>query len=225
MMKFVAFLALVLVAVSAKNHFKQPKMSCAYKLNVKVYEDGKWSGEDMVEFNGRYFKIVSKREETFLGLLRPDIGGEDNLTVFSHERSECEVEEVTMDDFKYVSEMYSNLFWLYVNDQDWDHKKDEKFKDKKCVHYYNDKNDEGSIYVYDDYIYAVVYDDKNYYTLEYEWKAPMEDFVLSKKDYPKCYDKEKKVADEPSEDYIMCAASSVKIAFVAMVAALLAALF
>jgi len=227
MMKFVVVLALVLVAVSAGNKFKQPKMPCDYKIDAKIYEDKKKTADYVVEFNGRYFKLAAKDDrEKYVMLLRPDIGSDGNMTAFFSEDDECEVEEVTMDEFKYIANIYSNLFWLYYDDKDWDHKEDKKYRDKKCVHYYDDDKDEPSIYVYDDYIYGVVSGEEDFeYVLEYTWKAPMDDFVMSKKDYPKCYDKEKKVADTPSEDYVMCAASSVKIAFVAMLVALVAALF
>ena len=224
MMKFVAVLALILVAVSAKEHFKQPKMPCAYKITAKVYESDKVEGDYVVEFNGRYMKLVAKDSEEYAMLLRPDIGKDGKMTGFGVEDGKCYVDELTMEDFEYVLDIYGNLFWQYVGDNDWDHKEEKKYKGKKCVHYYNDGGDEG-IYVYDDYIYVAQYDKGDYFELEYEWKAPMKDFVLSKKDNPKCYDEEKKVAEEPSEDYIMCAASTMKVAFAAVFVALLAALF
>jgi len=88
----------------------------------------------------------------------------------------------------------------------------------------SDEDDDKSIYVYEDRVYGMV--EREYeYVFEYKWEAPMEDFALSKKDYPDCVKKEKKLTDVPSEDYIMCAASSLKVAFVALFAALLAALF
>jgi len=223
MMKFVAVLALVLVAVSAKNHFKQPKMPCDYTLTYTGYEDDKKLGQYIIKFNGRYFKLdMNADDEKGVMLLRPDIG--KSGTGFSAYDGDCEVEELTEEEVKYIIEIYGSEIFSYVNDKDWDNKDSKKWRGKKCDHYYDDEKYGVELYVYDDHIYGMASDEMEV-TFEYEWKAPMSDFVLSKKDYPKCYDKEKKVADTPSDDYVMCAASSVKIAFVAMLVALLAALF
>jgi len=225
MMKFVAVLALVLVAVSAKEKFKQPKMPCDFTLTYTGYEDGKKLAQYIIEINGRYLKIDVKVDgEKAVSLLRPDIVKDGKVTAFGAADGDCEVEEITEEEMKYVLAMYTTELFEYAGDKEWDHKESKKWRDKKCDHYYDDEKDSMEIYVYDGYLYGMVYDEDEA-VFEYEWKAPMKDFVLSKKDYPKCYDKEKKVADTPSDDYVMCAASSVKIAFVAMLVALLAALF
>jgi len=226
MMKFVAVLAAVLVAVSASEYFKQPRYPCAYQVNVKLYEGKKEYGTVLTEVNGRYMKFdLQEKEEDYnvMYLLRPDIGGEGNVTFFMGDGEYCYVEPIEMEDAAYVTESLSNFILMYVDGKNWDHKKSETWRDKKCDHYYDDDDDE-SIYVYDGRIYGVT-ERHGEYVFEYKWEAPMEDFVLSKKDYPNCVKQEKKVADVPSEDYIFCAASSLKVAFVALLAALLVALF
>jgi len=157
------------------------------------------------------------------GLFRPDIGGEDNITCFEYTKDECEVEEVELEVLDYVIDTWGKRWFKKVDDKKWDHMESKKYNDKKCDHYYNDDEKE-SIYVYDDHIYVIT--GENYDLIfDYKWKAPMEDFVLAEEDYPKCFKEKRKVAEIPSEDYIMCAASSTKIAFIAITVALIAALF
>jgi len=223
-MKFIAILALVLVAVSAKDYkFKQPKMPCAYKMTITDYYKGTKDGQYVCEFNGRYFKMkVSYEDYEVFMLARPDIGSDGNVTIFESEDDECYAEEIDLDTYAYVLAEYGSGLTGYFDDKTWDHKESKTWRDKKCDHYYDDE-DEG-IYVYDDHIYGWV-DGKEEIVFEYEYSAPMKDFVLSKKDFPECVKKAKEVAETPSEDYIMCAASSLKVAFVAVLAALVCALF
>ena len=177
-----------------------------------------------VEFNGRYFKLTRNDYDMVERvLLRPDIGGGDNITGFEYTSDMCRVDYLDMEDFNYVLDTWGSRFFRYVNDKKWDHKESKKYKDKKCDHYYDDGNDE-SIYVYDDYVYVITEGEYDI-MFEYKWEAPMEDFVLKEKDYPKCVKENRKVAEIPSEDYVMCSASNVKIAILAIFVALVSALF
>ena len=221
-MKFVVFLALVVVAVSAKDYtYNMPKFPCSYQMTITSYDDGKKDDSEQVEFSGRYYKF--SRDDKIVGVIRPDLGKDGSLLFFDSVSSGCSVEEMEMEVLQYLIDRHTNRLFAYVANKTWDHKDSETYRDKKCDHYYNDE-DSRSIYVHDDHIYAIREEDREL-VFEYKWKAPMEDFVLSKKDYPKCYEKEKRVADVPSEDYIFCAASTVKIAFVAVVAAIANSLF
>jgi len=163
-------------------------------------------------------------EEKYMALVRADIGNDDNVTIFEMEDDECYVEQIDLKVLAYYQNIYTTFITMYVNDKDWDHKETKTYRKKKCDHYYDDDDEEGSIYVYDGRIFAVVAHETEF-VIEYEDKAPMEDFVMSKKNYPKCVEKDKRVAEVPSDDYVFCAASSVKVAIVAIVAALFSALF
>jgi len=228
MMKFVAVLALIAVAVSAKEHFKQPQLPCAWTQDITMYEGEKKVGSYHIEMNGRYMKLEGKDgdEEKYMLLVRADIGNDDNVTIFEmdEEDDECYVEQIDLKELAYYENIYSNLLTLYVYDKDWDHKETKTYRKKKCDYYYDDDDEEGSIYVYDGRIFAVLAHEMES-VIEYEDKAPMEDFVISKKNYPKCVEKDKKVAEVPSDDFVFCAASSVKVAIVAVVAAVFSALF
>jgi len=227
MMKFVAVLALLLVAVSAREYFKQPGYPCAYKVKMSVYEKGKKYAEYKSYVNGRYMKtkMTAEDDEDYNAviLVRPDLGGEGNFTVVSGYEDYCYSSVLENEELSYFLQSYSRMFLMYVEDKNWDHKETKTWRDKKCDHYYDDDEDE-SIYVYDGRIYGYV-ERSDEVVVEYEWEAPMEEFVLKEKDFPDCVKENKKVTEVPSEDYIFCAASSVKVAFVAIVAALVSSLF
>ena len=226
-MKFVAVFALMLVAVSASYYFKQPKFPCAYQIKIKLYEDKKEVGKYSVEMNGRYamasFEFKDEGyDDTYL--VRPDIGGKDNATLILGDKDNCYVYTIEMEEANYFTHNIGNLVLMYVDGRNWEKKKSEEWRGKKCDHYYDDDDDDESIYIYDDRIYGMV--DRRYeYVFEYKWEAPMEDFVMKEKDFPQCAKQEQKITEVPSEDYIMCAASSLKVAFAAILVALLAALF
>ena len=225
-MKFVAVFALMLVAVSASYYFKQPKYPCAYQLKLKPYADKKEIGKLEVAVNGRYFKMEYKVEDYNLVLLfRPDLADKGNVTIFEYdiEEKECYSEEMEMEEASYFINLYGQGLLEGADGRNWEKKKSEEWRGKKCDHYYNDDDDEG-IYVYDDHVYGLVEHELEI-VYEYEWEAPMEEFVMKEKDYPQCVKENKKVAEEPSKDYVFCAASSLKVAFAAILAALLAALF
>jgi len=225
-MRFVAVLALLLVAVSAKEHFKQPKYPCAYNIKISVSEKGEKVEEFKIYVNGRYLKMKMTSEERDYSsalLLRPDIGGEGNCTLMNSFKDYCYPIVVETKEASYIINTYSVLFLMYVDDKDWDHKETKTWRGKKCDHYYDDDDDE-SIYVYDGRIYGYA-ERSDEITFEYEWEAPMEEFVMKEKDYPYCVEAVKEVSEVPSEDYIFCAASSVKVAFVAIVVALVSSLF
>ena len=224
-MRFISVIALVVVVCAADNHFKQPKFPCAYQMELTWYRGESKVRQDNVEFNGRYCKVHMKVDVyEVVALLRPDIGGGENMTGFQFMDGECEMEHVGMEEFAYVVDTYGSGMFRAVDDKKWDHKEKKTWRGQKCDHYYNDKKDSVSIYVYDDHIYGLVEEDYEV-TVKYKWEAPMKDFVLSKKDYPKCYEKDKKVAEEPSEDYVFCTASTMKVAFLAVFVALVSALF
>ena len=224
MMKFVAILALFAVAVSAESFtYKLPKFPCAYQMTVETFEKDKSLGKTIVELNGRYMLVHN--DGKLSGVARPDILKEGNVSLFTVDSDDCEIEYMSVDEYVGLLDQYLKALFSGVDGKKWDHKKSEEFRGKKCDHYYDDNKNSGNLYVIDDYPYAISGEVDYVAVMEYKWEAPMKDFVLSKKDYPKCYDKEKKVADEPSEDYIMCEASSIKIAFVAIFVALISALF
>ena len=224
-MKFVAVLAFVLVSVSASYYFKQPKYPCAYQIKIRMYEDKKDLGKYEIAMNGRYFKMRYKFDDYDLALLmRPDLAGEGNITIFEGSEKECYAGEIEMEEAAYFVNIYGNGFLVYEDGRNWDNKKSKEWRGKKCDFYYDDKDDEEGIYVYDDHIIGVVDEDEEM-VFEYEWDAPMEEFVMKEKDYPECVKENKKVAEEPSKDYVFCAASSLKVAFAAILAVLLAALF
>jgi len=227
MMKFVAVLALLLVAVSAKEHFKQPKFPCAYEMKMSASDGDESYGEYKLYMNGRYvkLKVTSEEEKGYNGVLlvRPDLGGEGKFTVFEGFGEYCYSAVMDNKDLPYFLDSYGKVFLEYADDKDWDHKETKTWKGKKCTHYYDDDEDE-SIYVYDDRVYGYVENDF-VIVFEYEWKASMDEFVLKEKDYPECVKENKKVTEVPSDDYVFCAASSLKVAFVAVVAALVSSLF
>jgi len=226
-MKFVAVLALVLVVVSASEYFKQPKFPCAYKITATGFRGSKIDVTYVIEVNGRYFKLqmTYDKEYDILAVIRPDIGGDGNVTLVETEvgADYCYVEPILMQYANYFVNVYGNLL-MYVDGKSWEHKKSETYKGKKCDHYYDDDGRE-SIYVYDDHIYAISEKDGDDFIFEYEWEAPMEDFALKEKDFPACAKQNSKIAEVPSLDYVFCAACSIKVAFVAVLATFLAALF
>ena len=222
-MKSVAVFALVLVAVSASYYYKQPKFPCAYVMEMKAYDDGKDAGKYKIEVNGRYMKVKYEDGDDYeyTMLIRADIGGEGNVTWFYTEGEYCYVDPMEMEEAAYDLSIYGQGIMMYLDGRNWDKKKSEEWKGKKCDHYYDDDDDDEGLYVYDERVIGVV--SRRYeYVIEYKWEAPMEDFVLDVKD---CVKQEKKVGEVPSEDYIMCAASSLKVAFVAILAAFVVALF
>jgi len=225
-MKFAAVLALIVVAVSAANHFKQPKMPCAWTQDIDVYRRGGKYAHYRVEMNGRFMKFTGNEDddETYAELVRSDIGNDGNVTFFYMDGSDCVVEELELNDLAYLQDMYTYIGMMYEYDKDWDHKKTETYRDKKCDYYYDDEPEEGNIYVYEGRIFAVVRE-KFEFVIEYKDEAPMDVFVMSEKDFPKCVEKDKKVAEVPSDDFVFCAASSMKVAIVAVVAAVISALF
>jgi len=126
-----------------------------------------------------------------------------------------------LDDYFEVLKTYSETVFDELKDVTWKNKKEDvKFKGKKCTAYYNDDIDGSAIYVYDGYLYAVHSSSDDTTILEYEWDVPMDTFVL--KD---CKSEDKRFAETPSEDFVFCASNSVKVAFVAILVALLSALF
>ena len=228
MIKSVAVLALVLVAVSASYYYKQPRFPCAYEMKTKLYRDDKEEGSVKSLVNGRYAKVkIDNDEYETMILLRADLGGEGNVTAFFAEKGSeyCYVEPVELEDTAYFTSYYTQGLFSYVDGRNWKNKKSVEWKGKKCDRYYDGDDDEDiSLYVLDDYIYGM--SDRRYaYVFEYKWEAPMEEFVMKEKDYPECVKQEKKVTEVPSEDYIFCAASSLKVAFVAILAAFVVALF
>ena len=225
MMKFVVVLALLLAAVSAKEYFKQPKYPCAYAVKITEYWKETKSGTIDVALNGRYFKYMIKSDEySTTVLLRPDIQDKDGrMNTFYAYDQYCYSQFVDMEDVAYMLQTVGNPLISYVDGKSWDHKETKTYRGKKCDHYYDD-NGEESIYVYDDRVYGYI-DNSEEFVFEYEMEAPMEEFVLKEKDYPDCVKENKKVTEVPSEDYVFCAASSVKVAFVAIVVALVSSLF
>jgi len=163
------------------------------------------------------------KDSNSITLLRPDLGGEGNFTFFEGAGDYCRYGVMENSELIYFIDAYSRILLGYVDDKDWDHKETKTWRGKKCTHYYDDDDDE-SIYVYDGRIYGFI-SRREEVVFEYEWEASMEEFVLKEKDYPACVKENKKVTEVPSEDYIFCAASSVKVAFVAIVAALVSSLF
>ena len=100
-----------------------------------------------------------------------------------------------------------------------------KYGNKKCDIYYDTKIDDFAVYVYEDYIYAIhsgEKDDVYDLILDYTWKAPMKDFVF---DHKECVEQEKKLAETPSDDFVLCAASNLRVAFFTLLVALVTILF
>jgi len=228
MMNFAVVLALCILAGSAAEYtFKQPKLPCAFRMNTTTYLGEDKTGERVVEFNGRYFWYLSNiGYGDTIYLLRPDITKGDKITGFSvsSDSVECSVVEKGLEECTRVRDDFGDNSFDWLNNKTWKNKESKTWKGKKCDHYYDDDPEGPSIYVNDGYLYGKI---QEIYDLvyEYKWEAPMEDFVMSNEVYPKCVAKEKKVADVPSEKYAACEASYLKVAFVAILVALVSSLF
>ena len=225
-MKIFAVFALVAVAVYAKSYsFRDADKPCAYHQHIDIYEDNRKYAQYDVAFNGRYMKVKAKSEEgDYLILLRPDIGHDKNATLLFFSYEECNMAEVEPEIAMEYLDTYHDVATRYVKNKQWDHKESKKYRGKQCDYYFDDDEDEASIYVYDEKIYGVIEGDSEW-VIEYDEDVSMSDFALSKKDYPECVEQEKKLADKPSDDYVLCAAGSMKVAIIALFAALVSAFF
>ena len=221
MMKAIACLALVAIVVSAGEYkFTQPKFPCAFQM--KVVSDGRELFSEVI--NGRFFKLVQyDAGVTSVGVSRSDItkkeGDVEKIAYANAKNGKCESGFVPLKDYLGVLKTYSEDIFAGMSDKTWKNKKNVTFNGKDCTAYYDDDIEEGAIYVYDGYIYA--YADKFETTIfDFKLEAPLSEFVLEE-----CKSENKKFAETPSEDYVFCSSSSVKVAFAAILVALLCAFF
>ena len=207
----ISFVIIVAVVSATSFTFQQPKMPCAYQLHFKAEQDGKEVYEETYVMNGPFAMMKQVYEgESYVSLARPDLShrknGKEVITLFKFSESECEVVQESLGRFLgELTQLEDHLFLGFQN-RSWKNKETVRCFDKECD-YYHDDDCEG-IYVKDDYIVAMFTNEHgiiNRFYYDYEWKAPMESFVLSKKDYPKCVEQENRVAEVPSGDFAFCA--------------------
>jgi len=233
MMKLFVVVALLAALVYADGYkIEQPKYPCDFSVKIYQKVDDKKTEYMKYKVNGRYmyYKTEADDDMKVETVVRPDIekkvAGVDCIAQAAKTTVEgvsaCVVTYVPVDTVvghttSLLDEMLEDILkHTYKN------KKSMKFDGKSCDAYYDDDVEEEAIFVYDDFVYGIRMGKGEEGILEYEWKAPMEEFVFDHKD---CVAQEKKLADEPSEDYVFCAAASVKVALVALLVALVSALF
>jgi len=151
---------------------------------------------------------------------RPDItkkvSGVEMIAAAAQYAKTCVSDYAPMEDYlKFLDGMSDTMFGS-LEDVEWEHKKDGEYDGKKCTVYYDEDEKDYALYVKDDYPYAFHTQSQDL-IFDFEWEAPMDKFVLE--------DCKGDFAKTPSKDYIFCAASTVKVAVVAVLAALLSALF
>jgi len=237
MMKIFAVVAIVAVAVCAKSiTFKQERLPCSYTLKSKVTVSGREVTSPKSFVNGRYIASSGAQgDQSFFGIVRPDItrkedGREQIASFVSLGKNDCTLEWMNMTDYLAELKDYDYELFLGFNNATWDKKESVKYQGKKCDHYYNETKDSPSIYVYDDFIYVIHMktDEDNDMDIIYDFnwdKVKMDKFIMKKDDFPACYKLDKRIADEPSKDYVFCGASSLKVAFVSILVALATVLF
>jgi hypothetical protein len=224
-MKFLAVIALVAVAVAAETYKVNVKLPCEYEVKIKMKSKGVTADFGKTYVNGRYMKseteVLGKKSIT---LYRPDInkkeGDTEKIASVSFALGVCTLDYVDVKTiFPDVDEEENTMYF--------ENKEKQNYGDEKCTAYWNGTSidKDGGIFVCDDElrcVRAVLAGETTDTIMEYEYDAPMEKFVIKE---DACTKIEKKLAEEPSEDFIMCAASSVKVAFVALLVALVSALF
>ena len=226
MNKVVFVLAVVAVAVLASEKYKAPKLPCAYELKIKEKSKSSSKASDVGKYtvNGRYLRMKienSNDDSDIYGVYRPDIQKTDNgidyIGIAATSDKKCESDWAPLKAYLLVLDgMYTSLFGG-VNAISWDSKEEgAKYDGDKCTLYKN-KALGINMYVKDDYPYVIQDSDGDEEIYEWSWSAPMSKFKLE--------DCSGDFGKTPSSDYVFCAASSVKVAFVAVLAALLAALF
>ena len=224
MMKVLAFLAIVAIVVNGEGYkFTQPKYPCAYEMKMSMKQDGKAEDYMTLKVNGRYLWMNSKKLDDMTVVYRPDINkkedGVEMLLGAGIMDGECLVQYVSLKDYLEILSSTLESAFQGLDNYTWAHKEEGEYNGKKCTVYYDTEIDQGAIYVYEGYIYVVhswSYD----LIIENKWEAPMESFVLKE-----CKKENSKLADTPSESYIFCAASNLKVAFITILVALLSALF
>ena len=146
---------------------------------------------------------------------RPDItkkeSGVEMIGVAASKGDECESDYTPWDPYLAYLKTLSGQIFGVVDNIDWKNKKEGKYDGEKCTVYYDDDEKDYALYVKDDYPIAM----HAYSTdliFDWEWSAPMKKFKLDacKDDFGKT----------PSDDYVFCAAASVKVAVVALLVAL-----
>lgn len=223
-MKFLAVIALVAVAVAAETYKVEIKLPCEYEVKMKVKSGSVSLDAGKQYVNGRYMKQeVEAMGQKSIQLIRPDINKKEG----DAEMIASVVFAAGMCNLNYVP-----VKTLFPDDEDenamyYEHKEKQKYDGESCTAYWNGTSidKEGGIFVCGDEIRCVRDVDGGEtmdMIMEYEYDAPMEKFIIKE---DACTKIEKKLAEEPSEDFIMCAASSVKVAFVALLVALVSALF
>jgi len=237
MMKVFAVLALLVLAVAADYKLKQPDYPCAFQLEVISKKGDEKNTELEFAVNGRYAWYKKEEEDGMAEVLyRPDITDTKagvkfmicatKMTVGSKETCTAiyvKTDRVVDHTVDVVTALLSDVVGAKFENKD-----SEKYDGKKCDVYYNDDKEEFAVYVYDEYVYAIHHreDDVDYDLIfDYTWNAPLSLFVFDEKDHKDCVKKYESLADTPSVDYIFCAASNLKVAFVALLVALVSALF
>ena len=118
----------------------------------------------------------------------------------------------------YVNDILKSTF-AGLDNHTWEYKEEAEYNGKKCTVYYDYSIDYIAIYVHEGYIH-VVRGGSIDVIIENKWEAPMESFVLKN-----CWKENKKFSQTPSKSYIFCDASNLKVAFIAVIVALLSAIF
>jgi len=219
----VALLCLVLFAVCASEHtLSQPAYPCGYQCKVTMKSKSEKQTIDL-RVNGRYkFVKMDTKEQKVTYLIRPDINKKEKdtelLAVFVLSDKVCEMEYLA-GPVSAIGLKLEDLTQRLVN-RSYAHKESKKFDDKKCTCYYNGKSpDDDAVYVYEDYVYSVV-SDGTQTIFDCEWKAPMKVFALDDDEYPRCKSVEEKVYETPSDDFVFCTATTIQVAFFALLSCL-----
>ena len=225
MKTFIVIAVVATLSVMAEEYkLLQPSLPCAYQCNITASFDGK---EDItrIEVNGRYQRIqFNSLDGPAVCVVRPDIIDENDkkkIAMFCGGDKSCTHQfrpGPVMDVGISVDIMLKG-----INNRTYEHKESAKYNGLLCDCYYDGNSSEAeAVYVYEDFIYAVVRGKKNKTTFEYSWEAPIEDFKLDEKKYPKCHSS--KVYSTPSERYIFCGANSIQVTFSIFIFVLLTAL-
>jgi hypothetical protein len=222
MFKTLAVLAVIVLAVSAEK-YKPPKLPCDYELKLIKKADSK--SEDLIKLtiNGRYLrmKMADDGDSDIYAVYRPDItkkeGGIEMIGVAASKGDDCKSDYTSLDAYLAFLKTLSGQIFGAVDYIDWKNKKEGEYDGEKCTVYYDDDEKDYALYVKDDYPLAMHAYDGTDLVFEWEWSAPMKKFKLDacKDDFGKT----------PSDDYVFCAAASVKVAVVALLVALVSALF
>jgi hypothetical protein len=225
MNKVLFVLAVVAVALVAGEKFKPKKLPCAFELKLVQTIDKKKSDLMKITINGRYLRMKmsddrKRGDDDMYVCYRPDItkkeSGVDMIGAAVTYGGKCETAYGPLKEYLKMLDEFSETMFYGVDEIDWEHKKDTKYDGESCTVYYDDDEKDYALYVKDDYplaLHTQGYDLK----FEWEWEAPMDKFKMDS-----CDGDFKKT---PSEDYIFCAASSVKVALAALLVALVSALF